>query len=139
VPLLVEPVTEALARQLRAAVLAHCTHERRRVFAPVLHVGRPGSERVCGIRVDESLDHALRCDVVAALVRGLDRSPEPPLVWVTRPGGHVLHDVDAAWLAAARAAYAEAGLPLTLVVVTREGWWDPRSGTGRRWKRLRQR
>lgn len=138
-PLLVEPVPEALARQLRAAVLAHCAHERRRVFAPVLHVGSAGSERVCRMPADTPADQALRSDVVAALVRRLGPAPESPLVWLTRPGEHVLHDVDAAWLAAARAAYAEAGLPLTMVVVTRSGWWDPRSGTQRRWKRLRQR
>ena len=50
-----------------------------------------------------------------------------------------LHDVDAAWLAAAGQAFGESGRHLTLVVVTRQGWWDPRSGTSRVWKRLRAR
>jgi hypothetical protein len=48
-----------------------------------------------------------------------------------------VQDVDARWLAAARASYAEAGLPLTFVVVNRRGWRDPRSGLGRTWARVR--
>jgi hypothetical protein len=47
--------------------------------------------------------------------------------------------MDAEWLSAARSAFAEAGVDLTMVVVTRRGWWDPRSGRRREWKRLRRR
>jgi hypothetical protein len=61
------------------------------------------------------------------------------MVWLTRAGPLDLQDVDAAWLAAARIATAEAGVSLTMVVVTRHGWLDPRSGVRREWKRLRQR
>ena len=61
------------------------------------------------------------------------------MVWLTRAGDLDLQDVDAAWLSAARAAGAEAGIDLTLVVVTRRGWSDPRSGVSREWKRLRSR
>jgi hypothetical protein len=75
---------------------------------------------------------------VAALLRRT-AGTEPRLVWLTRPGDLALQDLDAAWLAATRAAGAEAGLPLTMVVVTRHGWRDPRSGAGRTWKRLRAR
>ena len=75
-------------------------------------------------------------DVLARVVR---RSGADPIIWLTRPGGFELQDVDAQWLAAARAATAEAALGLTLVVVTRHGWTDPRSGVRREWKRLRAR
>lgn len=139
-PVLVDPVPDRLAAVLRRAVLSLRTDERRRVFAPVVHLGGPGGPEVAhGVRSGELLDHALRADIVAALLRRADHGAGPPLLWLTRTGELALHDVDAAWLAAGRAAYAEAGVPLTMVVVTRQGWWDPRSGTRRVWKRLRER
>ena len=67
---------------------------------------------------------------MAALLRRTAGAPEEQLVWLTRAGDLELQDVDAAWLAAARAAVLEAGVPLTLVIVNRHGWWDPRSGAG---------
>jgi hypothetical protein len=134
-----EPLTRSLHTTLRRAVLEHAVSERRRVFAPLLHVGTPGGPQALFAPVPlAATDHALRTDVVAALLRhtsGLDDR----LVWLTRPGDLELQDVDAAWLAAARAAGAEAGVPLTMVVVTRHGWRDPRSGAGQTWKRLRAR
>ena len=138
--LLAEPLDPGTARSLRRAVLDFRTSERRRLFAPVLHVGEPGGHGVTyGIRGPEPMDHALRSDLVGSDAPAYGAAPSaPPLVWLTRPGGHALHDADADWLAAARTAYAEAGVPLTLVVVTREGWWDPRSDVGRVWKRLRK-
>lgn len=136
-----EPLPRQLHDTLRRACLDHCRTERRRGFAPLLHVGSPtGTQALFGVGAGEPLDLALRTDVVAALVRRTSRSgAAPPLVWLTRPGDLALQDVDAAWLAAARAAGAEAGLALGYVVVTRHGWRDPRSGTQRTWKRLRQR
>ena len=134
-----EPLTAREHRTLRRAVLEHALSERRRIFAPLLHVGAPGGPQALfapGRPADT--DHALRTDVVAALLRRT-AGTEPRLVWLTRPGDLALQDVDAAWLAATRAAGAEAGLPLTMVVVTRHGWRDPRSGAGRTWKRLRAR
>jgi hypothetical protein len=141
VPPLTAPVPPATAAALRRAVLGLRGSERRRLFAPVLHVGDPGRvDAAYGVRGDEPLDHALRCDLLSALLRRVDDGgPVAPLVWLTRTGAHALHDQDAAWLAAARAAYAEAGRPLTLVVVTRQGWWDPRSGLEQVWRRLRER
>lgn len=134
------PLSAPVQRALRRAVLDHATHEHRRVFAPLLHVGVPGGEvAVLGLSGGEHTDHGLRCDLVAALVRRALRLGPPPLVWLTRSGGLDAEDVDLAWLAAARAAYAEAGLPLTMVVVTRQGWRDPRSGATRTWQRLRER
>ena len=136
-----EPVGARLHQALRRAVLEHVTSERRRAFAPLLHVGTPG-ERVDRFAPDPGnavLDHGLRTDVVAALLRRHRDTSPAPLVWLTRPGELCLQDVDAAWLAAARTAAAEADLPLTMVVVTRQGWWDPRSGATRTWRRLRAR
>ncbi len=138
----VEGLSEPLALQtqalLRRAVLDHAAGERRRVFPAVLHVGVPGG-CVASLTVDaaEPADPGLRTDVVAALrVRAGATGPH---VWLTRSGGLELQDVDAQWLAAARAAYAEAEQPLSFVVVGRRGWRDPRSGLSRTWARVRPR
>jgi hypothetical protein len=134
-PLLQDPVPRPTALLLREAVRRHAAGERRRRFAPLVHVGRPGVREHCTAAPVHGTDHALRTDLMAAL---LARSPEPePFVWLTRPGELQTHDVDAAWLAAARAAWAEAGRDLSWVVVTRHGWWDPRSGLRREWQRIR--
>lgn len=141
-PGLVEPVPPALHRLLRRAVLDHALSERRRVHLPLVHVGVPGEgERVFAVRREDGLDHGLRTDVAAALlaVAGRSPGPVPPLVWLTRSGALDLQDVDAQWLAAARAAYAEAQVPLLMVVANRKGWRDPRTGTARTWQRLRHR
>ncbi len=139
-PALTEPVAADQASALRGVVLSFKSGERRRVFAPVLHVGDPAGPHVSyDIRAADDLDHALRAEVVAALLLRSRSSTADPVVWLTRPGELTWHDLDAAWLAAAEAAYAEAGVPLTLVVVTRSGWYDPRSGVTRRWQRLRRR
>ncbi len=131
------PDTEAA---LRLAVLQLRSHERRRVFGPVLHVGWPdGPQTSYADGAREVLDQGLRADLVAVMLRRADRPGPAPLVWVTRTGELALHDIDASWLAASGQAFGEAGRPLTMVVVTRQGWWDPRSGTQRVWKRLRAR
>lgn len=129
---------------LRRAVLEHSLAEpRRRHYPPVLHVGVPGQRTwtfPAGLAQEPPgpTDHALRTDVVAALLARARTSTPAPLVWLTRPGPLHVQDVDAAWLAAARAASAEAGAPLAMVVVNRTGWRDPRTGTGRTWARLRR-
>jgi hypothetical protein len=144
----VDGLREPLARRtqllLRAAVLAHVSAERRRVHPAALHVGVPGGP-VAALALDavEPSDPGLRTDVVAALrVRaardGLADAADA-LVWLTRAGGLELQDVDVRWLAAARAAYDEAGAALSFVVVTKQGWRDPRSGLSRTWVRLRPR
>jgi len=129
-----------MALVLRRAVLDHVQSEARRDYPALLHVGVPTrSEEVFPASPDESLDHALRTDVVAAMVHRSRRSGTVPMLWLTRSGPLELQDVDAQWLAAGRAATGEAGVALTLVVVTRKGWWDPRSDVRREWKRLRVR
>lgn len=138
-PGLTEPVAPRLAALLRRAVLDHATSEPRRHFPARLHVGTPGgTHRVLALDGAET-DHSLRTDVVAAMLSRAPASDPGPIVWVTRPGELELQDVDAAWLAAALAATGEAGRPLTMVAVNRHGWWDPRSGATRRWRRLRRR
>lgn len=137
-PGLREPVAPRLAALLRRAVLEHATSEPRRHFPARLHVGTPGgTQRV--LALGEETDHSLRTDVVAAMLGRAPAGGIGPVVWLTRPGELDLQDVDAQWLAAALAAAGEAGRPLTMVVVNRHGWRDPRSGASRRWKRLRRR
>jgi hypothetical protein len=134
------PLTPQLHVLLRRTVLDFRVSERRKIFAPVLHVGVPGGTTLTyAHRRDEPMEHGLRADLVAALLQRTRIAPVTPLVWLTRTGELVLEDIDAAWLAAAQSAYAEAGVPLTMVVVTRRGWWEPRSGRRREWKRLRSR
>lgn len=138
-PLIHEPVPRSLGTDLRAAVLRLRVGESRRWFPPVVHLGRPGpGELGFTDAPGDGQDAGLRRDVVAEMLRRTDRTVDP-LLWVTRPGALGLEDVDAAWLSAAWAAHEEAGLSLTMVVVTRHGWWDPRSNVRRVWKRLRDR
>jgi hypothetical protein len=130
------PVGTETARLLRRAVLDHGASEPRRVYQPLLHVGVPGAAEAVFADTDVT-DHGLRCDIVAAMLRRTSRGATAPLVWVTRTGDLELEDVDVRWLAAARAAYAEAAVALVMVVVNRRGWRDPRSRAGREWSRLR--
>lgn len=139
-PALPDASTRPTHAALRRAVLDLRVSERRKQFPPVLHVGIPGGLVLhLAHHCEGPVEHGLRADLVAACLRRARTATPEPLVWLTRTGGFVLEDPDAAWLSAARSAYAEAGVPLTMVVVTRRGWWDPRSGDRREWKRLRQR
>ncbi len=142
-----EPVDRRLQVVLRRTVLEHVVSERRKSFIPLLHVGCPGGPQTVFAPADEPADQGLRTDVVAALLRrtahaGPAAAPSPlaaPLVWLTRPGDLLLQDLDVAWLRATLGAGTEAGRCLELVVVTRRGWRDPRSGVSRTWQRLRVR
>ena len=135
-----EPVPPELAALLRRAVLDHGRTERRRVFAPVVHVGVPGALTArLDLGDNGRTDHALRVDLLEAMVRRTRRPGPTPLVWLTRRGDLDPQDVDLAWLAAARHAAGELGVALPMVVVNRRCWRDPASGVGRTWKRLRQR
>jgi hypothetical protein len=135
-PVLVAPLPLRDRRLLRAGVLALATTEHRHHFPPQLHVGTPGSGPTVTVTDDAGWDHGLRTELVGAVLRSLD---DPPWVWVTRVGSLSLQDVDAAWLGPAVAAAAERGSDLAFVVMTRHGWWDPRSGASQQWRRIRQR
>ena len=137
-PILVDPLPAGAARVLRAAVLDLRGRERRRIFGPVLHVGLPVAHGSFAPQPREDLDDALRADVVAALLRRTDPD-RAALAWLTRSGPLAWHDADAAWLGPACRAFEEVGRPATFVVVTPQGWRDPRSGLQRVWQRLRPR
>lgn len=134
-PPFTEPVPRRWERLLRRAVLDLATTEHRHHFPATVHVGTPGAS-VLTLADDPAWDRAVRADILGAMLR---RSAAEPLVWITRAGQLTLHDVDAAWLSPTLAVAQERGDDLRLVVVTRHGWTDPRSGAGRVWKRIRQR
>ncbi len=131
-----EPVPRLLQQVLRRVVLDHATGENRRRFPPMLHVGVPGSEvRRFEVRGEDRLDLALRIEIVEAMCRPSVARGAVPLLWLTRTPDDSDQDTD--WVAAVGCAGPELGLDLDLVVVTRRSWHDPRSGTGRAWRRLR--
>lgn len=138
---IVEPVSRGLYLRLRRAVLDHAGTEKRRVFPPVLHVGAPGTAVVrFVVEADDATDHALRTDIVSAMLRRSRQRGATPLVWLARPGApSEVRDVDLDWLAATRSAGGELGLLLPYVVINRRAWRDPRSGVGRVWQRARDR
>ena len=134
-----DPVLPSASR-LRLAVAAFRSAERRLVCPPCLHVGLMGHTDGLGTFVEERaepLDADLRREVAAALVSRALTFTEAPELWLTR-GGHLsTHDIDLVWLSAATAAAAEAGLATAFVVITRRGWYDPRTLQHREWARLR--
>jgi len=125
-------------RALRLAVAHFRRSETRRSFPPVVHVGRPGEASRDFVEAEGlGLDQALRTEVAAALLSRALNDSRCPTLWLTRAGELGIEDVDLRWYAAARAAYAEAAVALTMVVITRAGWSDVRTGARREWKRLR--
>lgn len=129
-----------LAALLRRAVVEHAATERRRRHVPLLHVGTPGRpHEVFAAGPDEAGDHALRTDVVAAMrhrvASGHPEQASHVLVWLTRAGDLEVQDLDAAWHAAARQAFAEAGAPLVFATVNRRGWRDLGTEAERSWRR----
>lgn len=154
-PILTEPVPAATLTQLRHAVLKFRQLEHRRIYPTRILIGHPdGLHHQFEVpppppRVGRGptaaasvMDAAQRVDVVGAL---LDRwlmaeITSAPLLWLIRPGSlDGVHDLDADWLAAGYHAFGECRVELTMVVITRRGWFDPRSRVARRWKRLRAR
>jgi hypothetical protein len=145
-PPTVAQISPAAQAALRLTVARFRACQPRHTLPPVVHVGLLGgmNEEFVELR-EHRLDQSLRTEVMAALLSraqvGLPRqmtSPTTcPITWLTRTGQLDPEDVDLRWYAAARAAYGEAGVPLAMVVVTKSGWYDPRTGTRREWKRLR--
>lgn len=146
----VDPIETDLAAALRLEVWWLRRAEQRRVFAPRLHVGAPGtpssltSDGLAPLRGDpwpvpRWLDAGVRADVADRMVSAwVSQQRSPAHCWLTRPGRPEPHDEDNAWLSAATWAFDAHGLPLLgFRVVTRYGWRDPVTGEARRWKRLR--
>jgi hypothetical protein len=143
------PITRATHVALREAVLDLRETDPRRRPPTTVHVGLPGRYAASHASPTPAPDAALAVDVVGALLQrarrelaalpGGDPVEPAPLVWLTRAGPLTVHDADVLWAAASRAAYAEAGLVTTFVVVTRDGWVDHLTGVGRQWRRLRRR
>lgn len=134
------PITRVQHAVFRAAVIDFKeSHPRGR--APItLHVGTPGrcvASHV--VLAGQSLDQALRTDIAAALLQRTSPAHPHRWAWLARTGALGLHDADVVWAAAWYAACAEAAVDVPLVVVSRAGWRDPRSGVGREWSRLRRR
>jgi hypothetical protein len=147
VPPVEEPLSRADLVLLRRLVLEHKAAERRHRFPAVLHLGGPGRPEAGGIVGEHAgadagrLDHALRCDVLEALLKRATRTDpgRPLMTWLTRPGTLEVQDLDLEWLRAVARVNAETDRALPSLVVTRDGWRDPASGVERRWRRLRQR
>jgi hypothetical protein len=115
--------------------------ETRRIFDTIAFVGDPGGAHDSFVVRAQDLpvmDAAMRTDVLAAL---LDQGPpEWRRAWIVRAGTPEQHDLDLAWLSAARTAFAILDRPLdTFHAVTRSGWRDVRTGETRTWVRLRLR
>lgn len=133
--------TDPLAALLRREVGELRRRETRRVFDPVVYVGRLAAApetRASFVISGEArpvLDRALRAEVVARL---LEDSPGADTAWLVRPGDPEPWQSDTDWLVAAETAFAaqDAGTP-AFWVVTRYGWRDPRTGASRTWRRLR--
>ncbi|MGZ4437626.1 MAG: hypothetical protein ACXVWU_09660 [Nocardioides sp.] len=124
---------------LRREVGLFRERESRRRFDPAVHVGVLGGPRdsfTVAARDLPVMDAGLRTDVVTGL---LEHAPDDWRdVWVTRPGDPEQHDLDLAWLSAARAAFAAHGRTLaTFHALTRTGWRDVVTGETRTWVRLR--
>jgi hypothetical protein len=101
---------------------------RRRTVITALRLGSPGRRGPAPVVIaeDSSYDAGLRSDLVErALEEELRLAQGPPLPWLTRSGGLVMTDADAAWSAATRAGYARHGLPFPgFYVITLAGWMD---------------
>ena len=133
--------TEDLIPLLRREVGRLRARESRRVFDTAVHVGQLGGEpEAFVVRAGDlpAFDVSLRIDLVSALVAGTDPAWESLTVWLTRAGSPDPHDLDHAWLAAARVACGQHGRGLQgFYAITRGGWVDLGTGQRQTWKRLR--
>jgi hypothetical protein len=112
--------------------------EHRRRFPVRLSLGELAGDRV-DAEVPSEPDAQLSLDLALVLAEQIPADAWDGLAWwVTRPGVPDLHEMDNRWIAAtSMAAGVLARDPLPLYVITRTGWLDPRSGSARRWVRLR--
>ncbi len=143
----------AVQSTLRRAVLDLRTRHRTLRFPAELHIAQSATAPLRWTGVDgvstvgsRTNPHLLGGGIEVDVMRALLRQPHgsPPVasetwLWLSRPGAPAWHDLDTKWLAAASLAHEEVGVGFTMTVVTKQGWYDPRSGCSRRWKRLRSR
>ena len=138
----VDELDAATREWLRQLTRAHVRswHGRLRVGSD-LWIGRPRGpvDEQIGLRVGDDLDAALRFEIALALMERFDKQAPAgtPWMWLTRTGAPDTHDLDLAWLSGVLAAAAAASRDVEFVVVTRQGWYDPRSGAVQRWARVR--
>ncbi|WP_067441804.1 hypothetical protein [Nocardioides jensenii] len=127
--------------ELRLLVHRFRQQTRRRVFAPVLHVGGfDGASLEWSLDERPAPDVGLRAEILAALVSRARLEHEQPVVWLSRMGVPAPHDLDLAWAPVAARAMSEARLaPRCIVVVTKTGWYEPLGDDRATWTRLRVR
>jgi hypothetical protein len=136
----IAPITRTQHVVFRAAVLSFKESAPRGRAPVTLHVGVPDAANACHVVLaGQALDQALCTDIAAGLLQRTAARAPNRWGWLTRVGSLALHDADVLWSAAWYAACAEAEVEVPLVVVTRTGWRDPRTGVGREWSRLRRR
>lgn len=106
----------------------------RRVLAPILVLGAPGSRRVGDqVRISEQqaadAGPGSRPDLVDRALEDLRSDAPAPLAWITRSGALAPGDVDFGWLSATFSAFARHGLELTaFYVITQRGWVELLTG-----------
>lgn len=118
---------------------------RRRDLRPRAWVGCPGGRRGHDVLLlpdlPSGLPHGaaagLRADLIERALDGIETTADV-LCWVSRSGEPGAGDVELAWWAAARRAFARHDVPLAgFCVLNRYGWLDLGTGLGRTWARVR--
>ena len=143
VPILTDPLVPRWERSLRDEVRALRAGPRG-AFPALLVAGRPAGVRLTLPAAPlESVDGALRVDLLDALLARAGQRITDPWVWLSRPGTIAVDErwADRWWTAAfAQLCKQSPEIETTaaFVVLTRGGWYDPRGECCRRWTRLRR-
>lgn len=132
------PIDRFTHHELRAAVLELREAEPRRRFPMALHAGLPGAATSLRHVHLERADEGLARDLALILLDRARRDHQQHFCWLTRPGALTLHDADLFWGSAVHWAAQALSSPVSLVAVTREGWFCPTTGVTRTWRRLRR-
>lgn len=144
VPILTDPLSPRWERSLREEVRA-LREGPRGAFPVLLAAGQPaGSRLTLPAAPLEPIDGALRVDLLDALLSRAGQRVTDPWVWLSRPGTIAPDErwADRWWTAAFTQLCCqspEIATTTAFLVLTRSGWYDPRSECCRRWTRLRRR